>query len=359
MANYIPIEVKKKCLELKSNGLDYRDIYESYFKLQFNKPQDFASFRRSMNRWVNSVFPDDVTLKGGTYEGFIAHGATVQVSSSGEIVQAWIKQTNGSNVPEDFLEVLKDRVEKYEYEHVSHDDAENMLEIPLFDMHWGIAFLDYYSPALDEILDIIESKHWEEIIIPFGQDFFHNDSVVNNQTTKGTVVEKVDTKRAVKEAFRFVYALIDHSIKSANKVRVLYSPGNHDQSISWMFMQTLLERYGPEIVDDSMEFRKAFSYGNNAIMVTHGNSKRANPSNLAHIFPISFPDMFSKAKIHEIHAGHLHSESDCDISGVMVRRLSTGNKTDEWTDSEDMVGTIKRFMLFEFSKEKLKTIHYV
>ena len=77
------------------------------------------------------------------------------------------------------------------------------------------------------------------------------------------------------------------------------------------------------------------------------------------IFPVSFPEEFANASIREVHAGHLHREGEADIYGVMVRRLSSGNITDDWSDKEDFIGVHKRFMLFEWSLDKLKSIHYV
>lgn len=359
MSNIIPIEVKKKCCEMKAEGFTHRQIYDTYFKSLFDEPMNFASFRRALQRWGNKTFPDSLTLDAGTYEGFTAHGATVQVSGNGEIVQAWIKQNANSVDPEEFIKAIGERIEPYEFKPCRHDDSTNMLEIPLFDMHWGIAFFDYYEPLLDEVCGIIRSRNWSKIVIPFGQDFFHNDSLVNGQTAKGTSIEKVDMVRAVKDGLRFIYAIIDLAIEHADEVKVFYSPGNHDRSISWMLMQTLLERYGDSIVDDSLEFRKVFTYGNNAIMVTHGDSKRATPKTLAHIFPVSFPKEFANSTIREVHSGHLHSEGEADIFGVIVRRLASGNKTDEWSDKEDFIGAHKRFMLFEWAPTKLKAIYYV
>ena len=259
----------------------------------------------------------------------------------------------------EFIEAIRGTVEKFKYTPHSLDDSFDMLEIPLFDMHWGIAFLDHYESTMNEILTLILSHKWKKIIIPFGQDFFHNDSIVKGQTTKGTAIEKVDMTRAVKEGQTFLYTIIDTAIENADEVRVLYTPGNHDLSMSWMFVQVLLERYGPEIVDDSLEYRKVFTYGKNSIMVTHGDSKQATARNLAQIFPISFAEEFSNAAIREVHSGHLHREGEADIYGVMVRRLSSGNLTDEWSNREDFIGAHKRFMLFEWSLDKLKSIHYV
>jgi UDP-2,3-diacylglucosamine pyrophosphatase LpxH len=308
---------------------------------------------------MSKNYPDESTLEAGTYEGFIAHNATVQVSKTGEIVQAWIKQKASDFEPEDFLEAIRGTVEPYVYVPAEYSNATRMLEIPLFDMHWGVAFMDHYEPVLNEILDLITSKTWDKIVIPFGQDFFHNDSIINGQTTKGTNIEKVDMIRAVKEGKTFMYSLIDTAIQCANEVQVVYSTGNHDRSISWMFMQVLLERYGSDIVDDSLEYRKVVTYGKNSIMLTHGDTKQATAKNLAHIFPISFPEEFVHADVREVHAGHLHHEAEADIYGVMVRRLSSGGKVDDWTNREDFVGTHRRFMVFEWDKKKLASIHYI
>ena len=359
MNEVISLEIKKTCVAMWNSGSNSKEIYNEYFSKQFKEPQSYASFRRSLQRWKKFTAVDDLTLMAGTYEGFTAHDATVQVSKDGEIIQAWIKQKAIDIDVDEIIKVLSEKVEKYDYAPRALDNSFDMLEIPLFDMHWGVAFMDHYESTLNSILDLIHSHPWKRIVIPFGQDFFHNDSIVNGHTTKGTVIEKVDMTRAVKEGRKFICAVIENAIECADEVRVLYSPGNHDRSISWMFMQVLLERYGPEIIDDSLEYRKAFTYGKNAIMVTHGDSKQATPKNLAHIFPIAFPEEFAKAIVREVHAGHLHREGEEDVYGVMVRRLSSGNRTDEWSDREDFIGAHKRFMLFEWNLDRLKSIHYI
>lgn len=344
---------------MKSDGLPVRHIYNEYFSKQFDNPMSFNSFDTELRKWSKNLFPDDITLQSGTYEGFVAHNATVQVSKSGEIIQAWIKQKAEDFNPEDFIAAIRESVEPYIYVPNEFDNATRMLEIPLFDMHWGVAFMDHYEPVLNELLDLITSKKWDRVVIPFGQDFLHNDSIAKGLTTKGTPIEKVDMVRAVKEAQKFVYSLIDTALQCANKVEVMYTPGNHDMSISWMFIRVLLERYGSAVVDDSVEYRKVITHGKNSIMVTHGDSKQATAKNLAHIFPISFPEEFARADIREVHTGHLHHEAEADIYGVMVRRLSSGGKVDEWSNKEDFIGTHRRFMVFEWDLNKLASIHYI
>lgn len=351
--------MKAECCRLRKSGASPREVYDEYYKTQITDACGYASFERSLRYWMKIDFPDSTTLECGTYEGFTAHGATVQVSKTGEIVQAWIKQKADDVDPKEFLNALHEVVEPYKYKPENLSQTSDMLEIPLFDMHWGIAFMDYYKPVLDEVLRLINSQNWARIVIPFGQDFFHNDSIVNGITTKGTVIEKIDMIRAVKEGRQFMYSIIETAISCADEVKVIYSAGNHDTSISWMFMQVLLERYSPEIVDDTMQYRKVITYGKTAVMVTHGDSKKATPKNLAHIFPVSFAEEFANANVREVHAGHLHHETDTDVYGVMVRRLSSGNKIDDWTDKEDHVGSHRRFMLFHWGLDKLKSIYYI
>lgn len=354
----VPVKVKRECCRMKREGVGNRDIYKYYLE-QTQSACTSNSFRSMLHNWLKREFPDDTTLVAGTYEGFTAHNATVQVSKTGEIVQAWIKQRANEFDPEDFLEALRGEVEPYIYE-PSHDaSADRMLEIPLFDMHWGNAFLEHYESTLNDILELIWSRRWDRIVIPVGQDLFHNDSIVNPTTTKGTMVDKVDMTRAVKEGRQFITAIIDNALKNANSVCVFYSAGNHDRSISWMFMQVLLERYGSVVVDDSMEYRKVFTYGKNSIMVTHGDSKQATAKNLAHIFPIAYPEEFAQAKTREVHSGHLHHESEADIYGVMVRRLSSGAAVDDWSNRQDFIGTHRRFMIFEWDRDSLRSIHYI
>lgn len=359
MSNNIPIKTKKECCRMKAEGLNSREIYDGYFSKKSGSAASYETFRKMLQKWAKQTFPDDITLECGTYDGFTAHAATVQVSKNGEIIQAWIRQNGNGFDLSDLVDSLRGTVEPYDYIPRYDKTANRMLEIPLFDMHWGISFMEDYEPVLNEILDLIHSKHWDRIVIPFGQDFFHNDSVVNPVTTKGTVIDKVDMFRAVKEGRQFITTIIDAALKHSNETKIIYSPGNHDRSVTWMFMQVLLERYGADVVDDLMEYRKVFTYGKNAIMVTHGDAKRATAKNLAHIFAISFPEEFAHADIREVHAGHLHHEREGDIFGVMIRRLSSGVTIDDWSNRQDFVGSHRRFMLFEWDSDSLRSIHYV
>jgi len=356
----IPVKLKKQCADMKRAGTPLREIYKFYCTENPDQPQSFESFRRAILRWCSHTYPDDVTLRAGTYKGFVAHDATVRVSADGTITEAWIKQKVTDFDVEGFMQGLKGEVEPFVREKtIQNGDRTGMLEIPLFDMHWGIMKSEDYQPVLERIIDIIRGHDWDQIVIPIGQDLFHNDSLEHGITSNGTSIEKVDTETAVRQARAFFCTIIEEALLNSNSTRVIYTPGNHDRTMSWMFVLALKERFGSDAVDDEFRFRKCVTYGKNAIMLTHGDSKRGTAANLASIFPVAFPVEFSGAKTREIHAGHLHHEGEADHFGVMVRRLSTRVEADYWTDMNDYVGAMRRFMLFGWAQEGLRAIYYV
>ena len=351
----IPYDVKRKCVELSNQGKRYGEIYDEHIKPYGT--MSFRSFARRMAEWKSKVVGDDKTLEAANLAyKFTPHASTVQVNGKGEVIQAWIKQHTEDRL-EELIEAIKANTPIAQIQPKVIKEADGMLEIPLFDMHFGIADMEYYRDTLAEILALVASKHWDRIVIPVGQDLFHNDSITKGITTKGTLIDKVDLKKAVYYAKTFYFSLIDTALQYANGVSVMYSPGNHDKTVGWLFVQILKERYG-DIVDDSMNERKAIWWNGCFIGVTHGDKHTDTVNGLRGKFTMDFPALFATAKVREIHTGHLHREDSRDEYGVQVRRMSSGNKDDDWTITEGYKSQ-KRFMLFEWMPNRLKSIHYV
>ena len=230
-----------------------------------------------------------------------------------------------------------------------------LLEVAIFDPHFGISDYEYYKPTQAAILSILSSRAWEEVLFIVGQDTFHNDDF-RGRTANGTQIETVDMVKAWNDCRQFYEPLIEKAIQFARSVKVMYSKGNHDESMSWAFVQYLKARFPQLTVDDEVTERKVHTFGANFIGVTHGDKARKN---LHIIFPNEFPVEWSRAKCREIHTGHFHKEDGTDVFGMMVRTLATRNKTDKWHKDNGFVGAHKRFMLFEYNEEELKSIHYV
>lgn len=353
----ISLEVKKKCVEMRKQGISPKRIYDTYFSAE-HPSMSYECFRHKIKRWERQIYADSKTLNAGTYEGFIAHGATVQVDRNGDVVQAWIKQTEDERQWERLLETISENTAPIILDDRGTDlwePSKEMLEIPLFDQHFPISD---HSETLFEILNIVKKQLWDEINVIIGQDMLHNDDM-RGRTSSGRPIERVDMVKAWNMAKTFYATLIQACLKHAEKVNIIYSKGNHDESMSWAFVQMLKAMFPQANVDDSLKQRKCISWENCFIGLTHGAYKKSSMTDLCGQFTIQFATEFAAAKVREIHAGHLHREEDKDIYGVMCRRLSRNGNEDEWSDDEGLVGANKRFMVFRWKPGRLAGIEYV
>lgn len=346
-------EIKKQCVELRSAGQSAEQIYRDYFSTQ-HPSMSLESFSRSLRKW-RKRFADDTTLEKGTYEGFTAHAATVQVNAQGEIIQAWVKQHLDDGQFEELIEAIKENVQPIDLELLPVRDGEGMLEVPLYDMHFP---LSDHSETLPELAELISGRHWEVVNIVIGQDLFHNDDM-RGRTASGRPIEKVDIPHAWRLARAFWVTIIAAALENAERVKVIYSKGNHDESLAWAFVQMLKEAFPQVEFDDDMKPRKVIYWRGCFIGVTHGNATKSGNGDLRGQFTIEFPQYFAASAVREIHCGHLHHEKTADNYGVMIRRLSRNGDTDTWSEDEGFVGAHKRFMVFEWKPSRLSKIHYL
>ena len=191
-----------------------------------------------------------------------------------------------------------------------------------------------------------------------GQDMLHNDDM-RGRTASGTPIEKVDIVKGWELARIFYTSLLKCCLEHTNRLKITYSKGNHDESLTWAFIQMLKSMFPQAEFDDSLRQRKCIFWNGCFIGITHGAYKKSSMEDMRGQFTIQFPVEFASAKVREIHAGHLHREEERDIYGVMLRRLSRKGVEDEWTDDEGFVGANKRFMVFRWKPGRLAAIEYV
>ena len=257
---------------------------------------------------------------------------------------------------EKFIELVEKKASPIHIEkEVTDKEHSKLLEIPLYDMHFGVSTLDYYSNHLQKIIHKIQSRFWDKIMFVIGQDLLHNDNF-KGQTASGTMIEKVDMVTAFDEALQFYVTLISESLKVANSVECSYVKGNHDESISYGFFRTLQATFPQVKFDGSLKQRKAFTWENIFIGLTHGD-KGAN--RMMDNFLSEFGKLIANAEVKEIHSGHLHTEKSNDKFGITQRTLASANKTDDWHDDNGFIGANKRFQLFEYSPSSLDAIYYI
>ena len=235
------------------------------------------------------------------------------------------------------------------------NNSKKFLEIPLFDMHFGVADLDYYMNTINKIHSKINSQEWDEILFVIGQDLLHNDGF-EGKTTSGTPIEKVNMEKAWEDADTFYSNLITLALTKSNKVHLVYSNGNHDKGISYGFAKMLEAKFPQAISEMSVKQRKAFVYKDVFVGLTHGDKGNAR---IEKNFYSEFGKEIAVAKVVEVHSGHIHHEVTKDNLGITVRSLSTGAKTDDWHYDNGFLGAHKHFQIFEYSSDSLDAIYYV
>ncbi|MGD7007610.1 hypothetical protein [Metabacillus sp. 84] len=245
-------------------------------------------------------------------------------------------------IPQKFIEPEYIRVTDY-------------LNLPLFDMHFGISDYEYYLPTQRRIAGLIE-QGYKGVLFIIGQDMLHNDNF-KGTTANGTPIDKVDMEKAWEDAMLFYIPLIELALKRCQHVKIMYSKGNHDESMSWAFVKALKIRFPQADVDSSFRERKAHMLGNNFIGVNHGDKKKEDK--LTENFSTEFLFEWAKAKTREIFTGHLHTERVIDKGGVVQRRMPTANKIDGYHDDHGYTTAHKRFEVLEYSEDAVMRIHYV
>lgn len=233
-------------------------------------------------------------------------------------------------------------------------NGDKLLELDLFDMHWGVADLDHYQPTLARVLALMGASGASDLLLPIGSDWFHNDDF-RGRTAKGTIIAGMDFTRAWADSLAFVTTVVLHALELGMAVHLVYVKGNHDESMSWAFVQALKERFPQVEVEDSIQERKLYVRGRVAVGLTHGDK---GVRDLDRVFLAEFRD-FAAARVKEIHGGHIHHEVTDDRYGVMVRRLPTAGKVDQWSRDQGYVGACRRFAAFVYGADALEAIHYV
>lgn len=260
------------------------------------------------------------------------------------------------------LQKLIDKIETIKIPKVISKPIEEApyLNLPLFDMHFGISDYEYYKPTQERILYHLEKRR-KDVLFIIGQDLMHNDDM-RGRTSSGREIQKVDMEKAFEDAWKFYVPLIEKAIERSNQVHVYYSIGNHDEYSGWSFVKALEKRYKDQVTFDTrFKERKVHMLGKNFIGMNHSDKKRLNK--LPENFSTEFPIEWSQAETREVFVGHEHKEDVIhlvsDNGGIVLRRMPTGNKIDDWHDSMGYTTAHKRFQIFEYDETKVLRSHYV
>ena len=356
--NIVTIQDKKKCVELAKQGFTSKQIYTEYYSKIYDT--SYNGFRGMLKKWKKKTFADNQILEiGNLAYGFKPNATTVQINAQGEIVQSWIKSKADDDLYLQLIDTIKNLPPFEPIQRKEKEPIDRMLEITFDDMHWGPATFEDYEETLNDTLEIIESHFYKEINIIIGEDLIHTDDL-KGHTSNGTYIGEINMPKAYNGCLRFYFAITDASLRHSERTRITYSMGNHSETISWTIIQVLKVKFPQAEYNDDLVPRKIITYGKIFLGITHGDTIPKDLRKVKELFVEEYTMEYAQAKVKEIHIGHLHQEiTTGDINGCMVRRLSTKVPNDKWHIKNGFTMAVKRFMLFEYTSERLKSIHYV
>lgn len=327
---------------------------------EFGSEYTYDSIRNYVRRHRDK-FPSkeriDFIERGLLDTNYTAERTTVRLDSKGRIQGAYIKAVRD---PQNDPRIIADALLSINpLEIIMPPESvlkrpETLMVIPLFDMHFGVADLEYYRPVQARILEHIRRGH-EKIIFAIGSDLLHNNDMRGN-TANGTPIEQVDITRAIYDAVAFYIPLLTEAVKTRAEVEVIYVKGNHDEMASWGVVHYLSGIFPQIVFDLEVEERKARLWNRIFVGFTHGD-KASNLRDMAEAFVNEFPE-WSLATVKEIHSGHLHKERVQEHLKTRVRILSTRAKTDRWS-KDRAFHSVKEFEIFEYAPDRRLGIHIV
>lgn len=223
------------------------------------------------------------------------------------------------------------------------------LELNMYDCHFGKQdflteqgtkeTLQRFKESITHFVDFtLHNYKVERIYLSVGNDLFNVDNKALT-TTKGT---PQDNDLSFEKMFLTVQKLIIETISflaTISDVDCIMVRGNHDYMSVFMLGQ-VLEAYFHN--NDSVKIenclgRTARLIGNTCVGFAHGeNDIKKSP---AIIFK-EFPEISYRAKFHEWHCGHWHTQKTVidEKIGIVTRYFSSLSVNDRWHYQEGYVG---------------------
>jgi hypothetical protein len=114
-------------------------------------------------------------------------------------------------------------------------------------------------------------------------------------------------------------------------VHFTFNPSNHDYQSGFFLadvIQTWFRNNKNMTFDCSIAHRKYFSYGQNLIGTTHGDSAKMN--DLPLLMAVEAKEHWANTKHRYIYTHHVHHKISKDITSVNIESLRSPSGTDSW-----------------------------
>lgn len=193
----------------------------------------------------------------------------------------------------------------------------------------------------------------DKTILLLSGDLLHVDNF-NMTTTGGT---RQDSDGLLSDHFLIAKRLMVEIIEmllQVSTVHVMFTPGNHDNTVGWMVAELLAAwfRHNKDVTFDvSLQMRKYYKYKNNLISSCHGHKIKADT--LPMIVADECPD-WSSTKYRYMFTQHIHHKVSKQFPGLWVESLMSTSEADYWHSTSGYQSSnnkaIEAFLFSEFGQ---------
>lgn len=282
-------------------------------------------------------------------------------------VKAWLSLKKGeSKFQENFIKFLENYKPSYKKEkkkEVTSAKQKISLILPKQDAHFDKLDIKGNNDIEDRF-NLVDKSIWnmlkkassvnyiEEIVYIVGSDQFNSEWT--SATTKGTNQSNI---LSYQDSFKCIcdheIGIINNLIDFADRVKVIFIPGNHDEYVGWHlihFLETFFRNITNISFDSKLDNTKYHKYGNSGIMLNHGDAIK--PKDLAQKFPIGFKEYWSSCDNYYIFTGDKHHEMSLDIHGIKFYQVPQLSKsTSKWDDKMGYTDSKAEMTAFVITEE--------
>jgi hypothetical protein len=288
-------------------------------------------------------------------------------------VKVWLKKRETTATAWDFEAFYKDLLKKHKplkYPKIKHEklkgnDAKNLLEVNICDLHlgklcWGEEVNNNYDIkiatrrfqyALKTLVQRALSSGFDRILFPVGNDFFNSDNYLTTTTAGTRQDDDVRWQKSFKVGVKLLVEGIDF-MKQYAPVDILVVPGNHDLQKCFYLGETLTAWYRNDdsvTIDNSPNPRKYYEYGQNLIGWTHGDKEKIEK--LRALMAFEAKAAWARTSYKEFHLGHNHRKLASELAiksdilkeelGIVVRSMASLAGTDVYHHIHGYVGPVR------------------
>lgn len=306
--------------------------------------------------------PDSGLIPTDVPDGMRFTKTTVQYDAQGNVVNEWRRLSKTAEdlqkLSESIGEALRQKCPKLPRPSVAVMDKRTLV-VPFYDSHFGKYAWeaetgeDYDSDIAEKMMvgtsaiAAQRSGRVGEVVLIIGGDFSHADGRVPQTERSGHVLDVDSRVERVRDIMiRALVKSISLFSSIADKVHVVFIPGNHDfETMHWLArcMELAYKDQKHVTVDRSPKSRRYLERGTMLLGIDHGMLKI---NEYLTLMPCEAREAWARTTERLWLLGHIHQQKVIQKHGVTVEHLESISATDAWHAENGYVGNPRRTVTF-------------